>query len=510
MAPTPRHLHLLILLLLLGTAFAATATDITDKAAAMIKRGEYKQAAMLLRPEAEKGEPQASFLAAQLFFDGKGVIKSEQQGFKYLTQAADKGMSDAVAYLAYKKEQKGDIKGAVAALEKFRADFPDTFGQFDNNPLPLTLGKLYRDRYAELGIDRNEATRKAWEVVRTNGAGMNDIRSNPGPWLESLMALHNTDLQGLADYFMSQFDFFMPNDVILPYYTKNYTTLDGIDLDKLSRQAAKGNTLACVAAAEWNFDHASLENAIRASRELMADNGRDRGAFFNYWKKFYGSYYLPGDVVDGKLVFKTDPLGKIPMVASASCEAYRLPNLRDFHENNSNWRFPTQEELKKLTEVARSSNFGDHKYADYYKNSRSAINPKKYQDRACLVTELADGPVYYKVSYPGSSAVINVKSVVNAGSYTKVVLLYWWNRANPAPRDTPFNKDAVLKCRGEEYPLLQWSYSTNPYHVDGSYYAADMTLYFSRIPDDWSTISISMPGCWNIPTVKHHDYDSYD
>lgn len=497
-----------LLIFALGFMSNSEVSDITERAKDMINHGEFKQAAMLLRPEAEKGDPEASFLAAQLFFDGHGVIKSKEQGYKYLQSAADKGSVDAVSFLALKREEEGDVKGAVAALERFRDAYPDVFKSYES-PLALPLGLYYRDRYGNLGMNKNDGTRKAWETIRSTQAGMNDIRTTPRPWIESLMLLHDTDLAGLADYFMQHTDFFMACDVIVPYLTDMEKNPDALDVDMLEQMATKGNPLACVAAAEWYFDNKPLEVAISNTRRFMEKAGEKGGPFYDFWKKCYDKYYLPGDVIDGKLVFLTDPTGKIPMVASSSQYIFQIPRLCDFHENNTNWRYPSKEELKELTEVARKANFKDHKFADSYLTSRST-SKKNSTERACLVTEIADGPVYYKFSKYGSSPVINVKSVVNSDIYTKVELLYWWNNQNPCPEKTPFNQNAVIKCDGKDYPLIRWSYASTPMHLEGQYYTARMTLYFERIPDDWSRISMDMPGCWSIPSLIHEDYTQYE
>lgn len=67
----------------------------------MIEQGQYKQAAIKLRPMADQGNVEAQYLAATLFFDGKGVNKSEAQGVKYATMAADKGYIEAVILLLH-------------------------------------------------------------------------------------------------------------------------------------------------------------------------------------------------------------------------------------------------------------------------------------------------------------------------------------------------------------------------------------------------------------------------
>ncbi|MCR5678959.1 MAG: hypothetical protein K6G08_01945 [Prevotella sp.] len=69
-------------------AITAKAQDISQ-IEQMIEQGQYKQAALKLRPLADGGNAEAQYLAATLFLEGKGVVRSLQQAFKYASLAAD-------------------------------------------------------------------------------------------------------------------------------------------------------------------------------------------------------------------------------------------------------------------------------------------------------------------------------------------------------------------------------------------------------------------------------------
>lgn len=56
-------------------------------------QGRYLDAAKQLRPLADGGNADAQLMAAELFFEGKGVAKSDAQGVKYATMAVNKGKS---------------------------------------------------------------------------------------------------------------------------------------------------------------------------------------------------------------------------------------------------------------------------------------------------------------------------------------------------------------------------------------------------------------------------------
>ena len=51
-------------------------------AKSLIKEGKYLEAAKQLRPLADGGNAEAQYMAAKLFFEGKGVTKNVNQGIK--------------------------------------------------------------------------------------------------------------------------------------------------------------------------------------------------------------------------------------------------------------------------------------------------------------------------------------------------------------------------------------------------------------------------------------------
>jgi len=71
-----------------------------------MEQGNYTEAAKRLRPLADGGNAEAQTLAAQLFFEGKGVTKNEAQGLKYAKMAADQGHEPAIELLVEHFESK--------------------------------------------------------------------------------------------------------------------------------------------------------------------------------------------------------------------------------------------------------------------------------------------------------------------------------------------------------------------------------------------------------------------
>lgn len=94
-----------------------------ERALRMCNSGNYQLAAKTLRPLAEQGNAEAQFLAAQLFENGLGVVKSLQQCNKYMSLSANQGFYPAVQYLVEKAMQTNEAKAALTA-KKYCDKFP--------------------------------------------------------------------------------------------------------------------------------------------------------------------------------------------------------------------------------------------------------------------------------------------------------------------------------------------------------------------------------------------------
>lgn len=89
---------LFLLLVVLLTTIHANAQSLSYAKSAM-EQGKYLDAAKQLRPLADGGNADAQTMAAELFFEGKGVAKNEAQGVKYATLAANQGNEGAIMLL---------------------------------------------------------------------------------------------------------------------------------------------------------------------------------------------------------------------------------------------------------------------------------------------------------------------------------------------------------------------------------------------------------------------------
>ena len=60
---------------------------------------DYRQAFIRLKPEAEKGQPDAQYAIGYMYYYGQGVVEDRQKAWYWINCAAKAGQSDAVAAL---------------------------------------------------------------------------------------------------------------------------------------------------------------------------------------------------------------------------------------------------------------------------------------------------------------------------------------------------------------------------------------------------------------------------
>src|SRR5262249_14975160 len=94
------RLVLVLVCLLLSSAGAALAGDYEDGLAAY-NRNDYKTAAKLWRPLAEKGNAVAQYNLGAMYFNGQGVVKNFTEAEKWWRAAAEHGNPDAQLGLGY-------------------------------------------------------------------------------------------------------------------------------------------------------------------------------------------------------------------------------------------------------------------------------------------------------------------------------------------------------------------------------------------------------------------------
>src|SRR6266446_4746997 len=121
-----------ILFVVLGLAGPAVAGPLEEGVEAVV-RGDYATALQLLRPLAEKGDPDAQINLGNMYFDGNGVPQDNGESVKWYLLAADQGSADAQIALGFLYEYG----------EAVPQDYVQAHKWFD-----LAGSSLYRDTLA--------------------------------------------------------------------------------------------------------------------------------------------------------------------------------------------------------------------------------------------------------------------------------------------------------------------------------------------------------------------------
>lgn len=58
---------------------------------------DYRQAFIRLKPQAEKGQPDAQYAVGYMYYYGQGVVEDRRKAWYWITQAAKAGQPDAQA-----------------------------------------------------------------------------------------------------------------------------------------------------------------------------------------------------------------------------------------------------------------------------------------------------------------------------------------------------------------------------------------------------------------------------
>ena len=151
-----KRLLLLSMALCVLMSFAHAQSYQTRQARTLIEQEKYAEAARMLRPLADSGDAEAQYLAAGLFFNGNGVIKSETQGMKYLVMAAEQYHIGATFQYVMKSVKTTEPEKLVAVIDDCLKNNPDA----SKSQLVYCLYLLSDDKERGWTLIANSATDK--------------------------------------------------------------------------------------------------------------------------------------------------------------------------------------------------------------------------------------------------------------------------------------------------------------------------------------------------------------
>ena len=71
---------------------------------------QYRDAFIRLKPQAEKGQPDAEYAIGYMYYYGQGVVEDRKKAWYWITKAAREGQPDAVEAAALLSSPKGKSK----------------------------------------------------------------------------------------------------------------------------------------------------------------------------------------------------------------------------------------------------------------------------------------------------------------------------------------------------------------------------------------------------------------
>ena len=112
-------------------------------AKSLINQGKYLEAAKQLRPLADGGNAEAQYLAAKLFFEGRGVNKNVAQGEKYAMLSANQCNEDAIVLLSTRYLQNENYQKLFSFISGIVKNHPYLEEQLPGSILALCYTNGY-------------------------------------------------------------------------------------------------------------------------------------------------------------------------------------------------------------------------------------------------------------------------------------------------------------------------------------------------------------------------------
>lgn len=77
---------------------------------------EYRDAFIRLKPQAEKGQPDAEYAIGYMYYYGQGVVEDREKAWYWITKAAREGQPDAIEAAAILEKPKTKVQPRPASL----------------------------------------------------------------------------------------------------------------------------------------------------------------------------------------------------------------------------------------------------------------------------------------------------------------------------------------------------------------------------------------------------------
>lgn len=217
------------------------------------EQGKYLEAAKQLRPLADGGDAEAQCMAAQLFFEGKGVVQNEAQGVKYATMSADQCYEKAI-FLLVGHYRSSNPQKYFQTCKKYCDKFP----YLAKKDLGLNLASCYLD-----GMGTEKSEQLGYSILENNESLTGSTYYGPFLLYKARQA-GKDNLEDYADWLFSNRERTMFRAVC------NYIKGQQRDLPAYyEKRANEGNAFACAMVANMLYDDDKIDKARQYHRKSI-------------------------------------------------------------------------------------------------------------------------------------------------------------------------------------------------------------------------------------------------
>ena len=318
-----------------------------DYIKSQIDHGSYLEAAKQLRPLADGGNAEAQVLAAKLFFEGKGVQKNEQQGFKYATMAANKGNEDAVVLMADYYSSKGNDTKAYQTLDKYVAQL---------NAWKGPLGVEYA-KYLIQGKGTEKNPVRGYQLMElggnTDSPGWKYLFANAKDYLETLAQANG---KKVPEYVVWANNEGIVSRLAAVEMVRNYKwDSNKILLFQDYLNFANNNNAWAMYIVARLFEEGlgTQEDPLSAkSWYYKAQNAGNILAPAEY-QRMDKRYYVGEKFKGGETIFWVSADGKTASVMSAECRQVDCASGRSWANQTNGWWLPRIDDLKNIVKMRK-------------------------------------------------------------------------------------------------------------------------------------------------------------
>ncbi len=301
----------------------------------LIKNGEYKLAAEQLRPLTESGDAEACYLAAQLFVEGKGVMKSHDQAEKYYLKAVEKDYEQAAVELVALYESNNQKEKAIPIVTEL---WEKDYDKYHKTMIGYKYGEYLYHGYGGMEKDMS----RGWSIMYHSGQNQEKLEGMKDEFYAAYIREELDD--PITFWFRLFYAFWSYDSSPIKKWTANY--LD--DIVKAVKSFPLENQITHLKECEKHYEEDKTNEAIAVVLSMMYAEGI--GTEMNYSK---AKEILSSNIDDEEYglfldnLFKNYKDGLEGHMKSADFPDFWKVVIADNQERSKRWEYERKKKLVK-------------------------------------------------------------------------------------------------------------------------------------------------------------------